>query len=105
MWSLVSQCTVWLQEIESPNQERLNEMNPTRDVESGGGNNGSNNNGGDGGGGGGGGDNEEEEKEQPVLTVTAELLTLLAISVIVAMASECGAGAAFARWAPREHRG
>lgn len=32
---------------------------------------------------------EDEEDEQPVLTITAELGVLLAISVIVAMASEC----------------
>ena len=32
---------------------------------------------------------EEEEVEEPALTVTAELGTLLAISLIVAVASEC----------------
>lgn len=34
-------------------------------------------------------DDEGEEAEQPALTVTAELGTLLAISLIVAVASEC----------------
>ena len=56
------------QEIVADNQNQLNENNPTTEGE---------------------GDEEEEEEEQPVLTITAELLTLLTISIIVAMASEC----------------
>ena len=57
------------QEIEAENQEQMNRNNPMTEGEQGG--------------------DEGEEGEEPVLTVTAELLTLLAISVIVAMASEC----------------
>lgn len=54
------------QEIEAENQDQMDRNNPMT----------------------GEGD-DDEEGEEPVLTITAELLTLLAISVIVAMASEC----------------
>ena len=79
-----------VQEIQAPQsqQDRMNEWNPTHDAESGqagGQSDGQNRN----QGGGGSEDGEEEEEEQPVLTVTAELITLFAISIVVAMASEC----------------
>lgn len=41
-----------------------------------------------------GGQEEDDEEEEPALTVTAELCSLLAISLIVAAASECVAVAA-----------